>query len=158
MTTFDLDNIINSNDRYKLYNLSCTNVTLKESIDLLLSKGIKTINIGKELGSFIDTIEDCSYLNIDVFDFLIKTLDKYRAKINNAGNDIVAICNIGILLEPSLELNAVQLLKEFSKTSALIIIWENNPVTPNILNWPTQQNNFLLDFTETPLKTLHYAI
>ncbi len=158
MTTFDLDNIINSTDRYKLYNFSCTNVTLKENIDLLQSKGIRTINIGKELGSFIDSIEDFIYLNIDVFDFLIKTLDKYRAKINNVGNDIVAIYNLGILLEPSLELNAVQLLKEFSKTSALIIIWENNPVIPNMLNWPTQQSNFFLDFSETPLKTMHYAI
>lgn len=127
MATFDFDNIINSTERYKLYNLICTNVTLKESIDLLQFKGIQTINIGKELGSFIDTIEDFSYLNIDVFDFLIKTLDKYRAKINNAGNDIVAIYNLGILLEPSLELSAVQLLKEFSKTSSLIIIWEKQP-------------------------------
>jgi hypothetical protein len=158
MATFDFDNIINSTERYKLYNLICTNETLKESIDLLQFKGIQTINIGKELGSFIDTIEDFSYLNIDVFDFLIKTLDKYRAKINNVGNDIVAIYNLGILLEPSLELNTVQLLKEFSKTSALIIIWENNPVTPNMLKWPTQQNHFFLDFTETPLKTMHYAI
>jgi hypothetical protein len=158
MSKFDSENIINSTDRYKLFNLSCSNDNLKESIELLQSNGIHTINIGKELSSFIDKLEDFSYLNIDVFDFLRKTLDKYRAKIKNIGNDIVAIYNLGILLEPSLELNAVQLLKEFSKTSAIIIIWENEHVTPNRLNWPTQQNNIFLDFTETPLKTLHYAI
>jgi L-rhamnose isomerase len=158
MSAFDIDNIINSNDRYKLFHLSCTNDNLIESIGFLQTNGIQTINIGKELSSFIVKLEDFSYLNIDVFDFLRKTLDKYRAKIKNTGNDIVAIYNLGILLEPSLELNAVQLLKDFSKTAALIIIWENNPVTPNWLNWPTQQNNIFLDFTETPLKTLHYAI
>lgn len=158
MITYNLEDIINSTDRYKLYNLISTNDKLLQKIHSLQSNNIKTINIGKELASFIDGLEDYSYLNIDVFDFTKKTLDKNKSKINNNGNDVVAIYNFGILLEPALELNAVQLLKDFSKTSALIIIWENQMPIPNYLNWPTQQNNFFLDFTETPLKTLQYAI
>jgi hypothetical protein len=158
MISYNIQDIINSTDRYKLYNLISTEDKLLQKIHSLQFNGIQTINIGKELASFIYGLEDYSYLNIDVFDFIKKTLDKNKSKINNNGNDVVAIYNFGILLEPSLELNAVQLLKEFSKTSALIIIWENQIETPNYLHWPTQQNNFFLDFTETPLKTLQYAI
>ena len=85
-------------------------------------------------------------------------MDKHKVKINNNGNEVVAIQNLGILLEPALELNASQLLKEFSKTAALIIIWENQSDIPNRLHWSTQQNNIFLDFADTPLKKLQYAI
>ena len=158
MNTYNLEDIINSTDRYKLYNLICNDENLIENTHFLQSNGVQTINIGKELALFINELEDFSYLNIDVFDHAKKLLDKYKEKLKNTGNDVVAIYNLCILLEPSLELNAVQLLKEFSKTSALIIIWENKIEIPNYLNWPTQQKNFFLDFTETPLKTLQYAI
>lgn len=97
-------------------------------------------------------------MNIDVFDYVKKILGKHKAKIKNAGNEVVAVYNLGILLEPSLELNAAQLLKDFSKTAALIIIWENQSEIPDCLHWSTQQNNLFLDFTETPLKKLLYAI
>ena len=129
-----------------------------DSITWLNSKKIYPINVGKELAAFIEGLDDYSYLNIDVFDYTKKMLDKHKAKINNTGNDVVAVYNLGILLEPSLELNAVQLLKEFSKTVALIILWENQYDTPDRLHWTTQQNTIFLDFAETPLKKLQNAI
>lgn len=80
-------------------------------------------------------------------------MDKHKAKINNIGNTVVAIYNLGILFEPAVELNTAQLLKDFSKTAALIIIWENQTENSGRLHWSTQQNNVFLDFTETQFKT-----
>ncbi|HEU4575735.1 MAG TPA: hypothetical protein VFS36_12095 [Chitinophagaceae bacterium] len=158
MSTYSIQDIIQSTDRYKLYTLMCSQDGLEDCISWLYAKKIHTINLGKELAAFIDSLDDFSYLNIDVFDYTKKLLDKHKTKINNPGNDVVAIHNLGILLEPALELNATQLLKEFSKTAALIIIWENQSDIPDRLHWSTQQNNIFLDFTETPLKKLQYAI
>lgn len=158
MSTYSIQDIIQSTDRYKLYTLMCSQDGLEDSISWLHTKKIHTINVGKELAAFIDGLDDFSYLNIDVFDYIKKLLDKHKAKVNNTGNEVVAIYNLGILLEPALELNATQLLKEFSKTAALIIIWENQSDIPDRLHWSTQQNNIFLDFTETPLKKLQYAI
>ncbi len=158
MSTYHIHDIIQSTERYKLYTLICSQDDLLDCISWLHSTKIHTINVGKELAAFIDSLDDYSYLNIDVFDYAKKLLDKYKAKINNIGNDVVAVYNLGILLEPALELNAAQLLKEFSKIAALIIIWENQSDIPNRLYWPTQQKNIFLDFTETPLKKLQYAI
>lgn len=158
MSTYSIQDIIQSNDRYKLYTLVCSQDGLEDCISWLHTKKIHTINIGRELAAFIDGLDDFSYLNIDVFDYIKKLLDKHKAKINNTGNEVAAIYNLGILLEPALELNASQLLKEFSKTAALIIIWENQSDIPDRLHWLTQQNNIFLDFTETPLKKLQYAI
>lgn len=158
MSTYSIQDIIQSTDRYKLYSLMCRHDGLEDCISWLQAKKIHTINVGREVAAFIDGLDDFSYLNIDVFDYIKKLLDKHKVKINNNGNEVVAIQNLGILLEPALELNASQLLKEFSKTAALIIIWENQSNIPNRLHWSTQQNNIFLDFAETPLKKLQYAI
>ena len=110
------------------------------------------------MATFIDSLEDFRYLNIDVYDFIIKLLEKFKSKSFGMGNDMVAIYNFGILMEASLELNAVQLFKEFSKSTSLIIIWENQSEIPDKLVWPTQKNNYFLDFSEPQLKKLLYAI
>jgi len=52
----------------------------------------------------------------------------------------------------------VQLFKEFSKSTSLIILWENQSELPDRLEWLTQKNNFFLDFSESQLKKLQYAI
>lgn len=158
MSTYSIQDMIQSTDRHKLYTVLCSQDDIADYVLWLQTQKIHAINIGKELAAFIDNLDDFSYLNIDVFDYVKKILGKHKAKIKNAGNEVVAVYNLGILLEPSLELNAAQLLKDFSKTAALIIIWENQSEIPDCLHWSTQQNNLFLDFTETPLKKLLYAI
>jgi len=158
MNTYSINDMIRSADRYKLYTLICSPDELADCISKLQSQRIHTVNVGKELAAFIEGLEDFSYLNIEVYDYIKKLLDKHKAKISTSGNAVIAIYNLGILLEPALELNAAQLLKEFSKTTSLVIIWENQSVIPDRLYWSTQQNNVFLDFAETPLKKLQYAI
>ncbi len=158
MSNHTIQDMIQSTDRHKLYIMRCGQDDVADCISRLQTQNIHVINVGKELASFIDNLDDFSYLNFDVFDYIKKLLDKHKAKINNSGNDVVAVHNLGILLEPALELNAAQLLKDFSKSAVLVIIWENQSETPDRLHWPTQQNNVFLNFTETPLKKLHYAI
>jgi hypothetical protein len=158
MNTYTIEDMLVSTDRYKLYFLLNDQDDQEDSISWLRSNNIHTINLGKDLAAFIDALDNFSYLTIDVYDYIIKLLERHKAKVNNTGNEVVAIYNFGILLEPALELNATQLLKDFSKTAALIIICENQPALPDRLHWSTQQNTIFLDFTETPLKKLQYAI
>jgi len=158
MSTYSIKDISTTADRFKLYTLMCNANELADKIAFVKSQNINVINIGKELANYIDGLDDFRYLNIDVYDFTKKLLDKHKSKINGAGNDVVAIYNLGILMEAALELNAVQLFKEFSKSTSLIIIWDNQSELPDILNWPTQKNNFFIDFSESQLKKLQYAI
>jgi hypothetical protein len=138
--------------------LLCNPSELKDKIELVKAQNIPVINLGKELAEYIDRLDDYSYLNIDVYDYCKKLLNDFKAKINGVGNDVVAIYNIGLLMEPILELNPVTLFKEFSKSTALIIIWENQYDIPDRLNWTTQKNNYALDFSDSPLKKLQDAI
>jgi hypothetical protein len=158
MNPSSIMDVSQTTDRYKLFVMSCLHKNLSKAISFLKSHNINAINIGKELAEYISGLEDYSYLSIDVHDHAKKILENHKSKINNTGNDIVAVYNLGILLEPALELNAIQLLREFSKSSAIIIIWENQFDNYNRLNWPTNTKNVFLDFSETQLKTLQYAI
>ena len=158
MSNYSLNNISTSTDRHKIYTLLCNPSELKDKIELVKAQNIHVINLGKELAEYIDRLDDYSYLNIEVYDYCKKLLNDFKEKINNVGNDVVAIYNIGLLMEPILELNPVTLFKEFSKSTALIIIWENQYDIPDRLNWTTQKNNYALDFSDSPLKKLQDAI
>ena len=158
MSNYSFNHILTSTDRYKIYTLLCNPSELKDKIELVKAQNIHVINLGKELAEYIDRLDDYSYLNIDVYDYCKKLLNDFKAKINGVGNDVVAIYNIGLLMEPILELNPVTLFKEFSKSTALIIIWENQYDIPDRLNWTTQKNNYALDFSDSPLKKLQDAI
>jgi len=158
MSNYSFNHILTSTDRYKIYTLLCNPSELKDKIELVKAQNIPVINLGKELAEYIDRLDDYSYLNIDVYDYCKKLLIDFKAKINGVGNDVVAIYNIGLLMEPILELKPVTLFKEFSKSTALIIIWENQYDIPDRLNWTTQKNNYALDFSDSPLKKLQDAI
>lgn len=158
MSTYSIEDISSTSDRFKLYTLVYNANELPDKIAYLKSQNINIINIGKELATYIDGLDDFSYLNIDVYDYTKKLLDKHKSKINSMGNDVIAIYNLGILMEPAIELNAVQLFKEFSKSTSLIILWDNQSDIPDRLEWTTQKHNFFLDFSESQLKKLQYAI
>lgn len=158
MSTYSIKDVAKSTDRHKIYILMSMPDELPKSISFLQSENIKVLNVGKELANFINLLDDYRFLNIEVYDFTKKLLDKNKSKINGSGNDVIAIFNLGILLEPKLELNVVQLLKEFSKSSTLIIIWENQFDLNNQLNWSTQKQNVFLNFSDIPLKKLQYEI
>lgn len=158
MSTYLIKDILITAERYKLYTLMCNANELADKIAFVKSQNINVVNIGKELATYIDGLNDFRYLIIDVYDYTKKLLDNHKSKINSAGNDVIAIYNLGILMEPALELNAVQLFKEFSKSTSLIIIWDNQCENPDRLDWPTQKQNFFLDFSDIQLKKLQYAI
>lgn len=158
MSSYSLKEICQCSSSNKLFLLNVKDNYVKNSISWLKSEGINVVDIGKELAFFIHNLKDFSYLDIEVFDFLKKLLDKQKAKINNTGNEILAIHNLGILFEPALELNPTFMLKDFSRSAGLIIIWEYQSKIPNRLHWPSQQNNIYLDFSETPLRILQNAL
>ena len=158
MSNYSFNHISTSTDRHKIYTLLCNPSELKDKIELVKAQNIHVINLGKELAEYIDRLDDYSYLSIDVCDYCKKLLNDYKVKINGVGNDVVAIYNVGIILEPILELKPVTIFSDFSISTALLIIWENQYDIPDRLNWTTQKNNYALDFSDSPLKKLQDAI
>ena len=90
MSTYSIKDITQSTIRHKLYTLMYILNELPECVAYIKSQNINVINIGKELATYIDTLDDYRYLSIDVYDFTKKLLDKHKSKINGTGNDVVA--------------------------------------------------------------------
>lgn len=155
---FPIDEISHSVERHKIYVVMCRHEELSKCIDFVQNKNIKVIDVGKELGLLIEGLKDNSDISIDVSERFLGLLEDFKLKINDSDNYVIAVHNLGILLEPVFKLKPVQLLKDFSKTAVLIIIWENQFDSNNILHWPTKKNTFRLDFGETLLKRLVYEI
>ena len=153
-----ITDLITSTERFKLFVLLTQKNEISERVRVLESFGINAIDLGREVAKFLDELEDYSYLTIDVIDYIKKLMDKNVKKIKTSGNDIVAIYNLGILLEPQLELNPSLLLKEFSKTTSLLIIWENQVEFPNRLFWNENNPHVSFEFSDAQLKQLQYAL
>ncbi len=150
--------ILTTSDRHKIYLLRYQAADLEKKIKFLNASKINVINLGLELSLYIDSLDDFSYLTIDVYDFVIKLLDKSKSEFKENSNNVLAIYNFGILWEASLELNVTSILKEFSKSSSLIILWENNLEIAHRLTWPTQSGSIFLDFSDIQLKELKHEI
>jgi hypothetical protein len=152
MSIYSLHEVFNSTDHYKLFLLPFQKEKKDQVIESLVSKKIKVLDLGKKIAQFINSLEDYKYLNIDVVDHSQKLMDQHKTKTK--GNDVVAITNIGILLEPALEINSAKLLKEYSKSTSLIIIWEHEVHNSQKLTWKTQKTKYFLDFSDINLKIL----
>jgi hypothetical protein len=157
-SNMNLANVFRSTDRHKLFLLNCREESFNECLGFLANQHIEAVNIGLEVSVFLNRLEDYRYLNLEVSDFIIKMLNERKHKPEGSMNDVVVIYNLGILMEHALEINASQLLKNFAKNVALIIIGDALELEGNKLFWPNQKESFSIDFNDTSIKQISYEI
>lgn len=158
MNPDSLHSLSNSNDRYKLFLMVCEPSEANECIESLLQLNISAVDVGQELVSYTASLTSWKYLSIDASEFLKRLLHSRKSRLYASGNDIVAIYNLGILLEPEYGLDAVRWIQEFSKNVSTLIIWENQVVANKVLHWPTQNHTVTLNFSNTPFKKFTYEV
>lgn len=154
MHEYTLDDVFNTIDRYKLFVLPCEFNQFEGTNLKLITEKIPVLNIGRELAEYINKLDDLKYVNMDSQRFINDSINRQSVTKNNTLNKAIAIYNIGILLEPTMQLNATTLLKDLSKTHSLIIIWEHLIEVSDRLNWPINKK-YCLDFSDIHLKKIH---
>lgn len=141
-----IENIINLNSRNKILILKCSLKELAQKIFEIQSIDINVINIGNEVARFINDKSDLKYINIELQDFVSRLIIENKSEISS-NVYAVAIYNLGILLEPTLEINTTILLKEISKSVTLLIIWDSVMEIPGLLHWSSLKEKYYLDFS-----------
>ena len=68
-------------------------------------------------------------------------------KVIPSKHKVVAIYNLGILLEPALSLNASNLIKDISKNVAIVILWDHHS-SDGLLHWGIQQEQYHLNLSD----------
>jgi len=156
---YSLGEIQSNTDRFKLFYLHCEHDLVIPTVDKLNSNGVRVIDIGKLLSLFISSLNDFEYLDSDVQDYLVKKiLIPNDPTLVDGSSDLVAVYNIGILMEPTLNLNVEHMLKEFSKSIPLIIIWEYIVIEDGLFYWSHDDKKSALDFSDIQIKKLNYAL
>lgn len=142
--------------RQKIYILNYLEDNLSCVKDCLISHKIKTINIGLELAKFLLDNYQKKHLDIIVSECIEKLINKNAEKIQSQNHKIVAIENIGILLEPELKLNAEKLLAEISKNKHLFVLWSGESDGQGLLYWNNQKERFNFNFTQYQPLIINY--
>lgn len=150
-----LDEILSSTDSHKLYIVRKSDTDAIQT--MLISKGIKPVNLGYELASFVKSLDSDEHISIEAEDFARRFFDEKKVKAGNSANYIVAIYNIGILLEATLSIKAASLLSKISKSVAIIILWDGKDPETAILDW-NDRSRYYLDFSDVQIKLFQNAL
>ena len=149
-------NNLSETKRYKIYILQILFNDLNLSKNFLASFNIKTINVGKELSEKLSNFNSYRHLDILVSEFIPKLIEQNATQIPRFNHKIVALQNMGILLEPSFDLSAEKLLAEISKNVHLLFLWSARFSEDGVLSWTKNKETFNFDLTPYEPKTINY--
>ena len=153
-----LSNLIKITDRHKITIIRCRPEESLQCREKLVQEGLEPINIGMEVAQFISTQTDLKFISLKVGDFIAQLFKKKKSLPSGLPVEVLAIFNLGILFEPKLELNPTRILKDNSKSIAIIIIWEFQVDENALLTWSDQHRKINFDFSEIPVKIIDYEI
>jgi len=137
---------------YKLYWIDFSESQKDLVLNRLDSLGLKILDIGFELASYLKEKSLNLALN-NVPDYMNFLLDNHQN--NDVQNNIsfVIIKNIGFLLEPFLQIDAARLLKAYSKNIWVILLWDGNVRDNSMLYWQNEPD-YQINFSETKINKI----
>ena len=156
----ELSDQLETAERYNLYWLKsdlALNLQMQESLNLA---GIKTVNIGFEFAKKLSLQKASKFIGIEAHELLQNLIENNSTLLNKLKIKTVALYNLGVLFEPDLELDPSQIIKNLSKTTAIILLWENLSDDNGNLFWDKAQPQYGFDFTDTNIREIkiHHEI
>ncbi len=152
---FNILNKITTIQRNNLYLLFCTKNDLNEYIKEVEEEHIPVLNIGMNLSNMLKDCLLSKYLNIETQEYVSQIIEQNAKVVFKGKPPVIALYNLGILFEASLGLDADTILKNISKSVAIIIIWENEKDSNVILHWTEKKNTINLNFSDINTTKIH---
>lgn len=145
--------------RFKLFWVDCQDKGIDPFLAEAEAMGIPTLNIGKEIALFLKNNEGSKFLSLETEEEL-KRLINQNSKVLKSGNSVIAIYNLGILLEPTIKIDGARILKELSKDVSIIILWEALISEPAYFYWIKENDEYGFNFSDANINkiTLQYEV
>jgi len=105
--------------RYKLYWIKSKDLETLQYI-----KNYPRLDIGKLVAEELTRNPPSRNVSLDIYDFLKKTLWQNLTAQESSKKGII-LDNLGVLLEPDLELNPVKLFLELSLDAVVALVWDH---------------------------------
>lgn len=150
-----LTNQVANADRYNLYCIKSNIADQFRTRELLNKSGIQDVNIGFEMAESLILAKETKFINIEAQEFLETLIETKSVLPDNFRIKAIAIYNLGILFEPVLGLHPISILKELSKTIAIILLWEGQTDNNGNLFWDATKPQIGLDFHDINLKEIN---
>lgn len=141
--------------RFNLYCIKSDQADQFRIREMLNKSGIQDVNIGLEMAQYLNPIKNTKFINIESQEFLQKLIESKSVLPDNFKIKTIAIYNLGILFEPILGLHPISILKELSKTTAIILLWESQTDNNSKLFWDAAKPQIGLDFYDINLKEIN---
>lgn len=151
----DLINQITDFERYNIYVIACREDSLLRIAGHLESGNIPVINVGRSLAAYLADLKSARHLHIEAEDHFKKLVQSGARSVAPGKPPVAAIHNLGILFEPAIRIDATRIIKEISKSYAVVIVWDGGIDAPGVLHWGSQKEAYQLNFTDTPLKQVN---
>lgn len=140
---------IDKHSSYKLYWIDFSNSQKEKVQDTLNGWKHNVLNVGLELAAFLkDKTPDDAVNNIT--DYVTFLFDNHRNIDSKNDVSFIIITNIGFLFEPFLMVDAVRLLRTYSKHTGVVLLWEGVVYDNSIFFWQNNQE-FQINFADTKI-------
>lgn len=149
-----LTNKVANADRYNLYCIKSDIADQFRIREVLKNSGIQDVNIGFEMAEGLISREETKFINIEAHEFFQRLIESKSDMPINFKMKVIALYNLGILFEPILGLNPSSILKELSKTTAIILLWEGQTDNNGNIFWDTSKPQIGLNFSDINLKEI----
>ena len=134
--------------RFKIFYLPADRQGIAKLSAQLEEENVPVVDMGKTMANYLIDKTSNTHIDMEAEDFLRHLL---RTKESAPA---IALCNLGILLEPSLRLNAVQAIQDASKDRVVLILWEGE-VESEFLYWNKAVPTYGFHFAGSGIKPIN---
>ena len=142
----------NKHTRHKLYWIDYSD-PVKSVVDSILREAdLRVLDLGHEFASFIKDKEE-GQVRVMATDYLSEVLEMDLNQDINNNLPFVIIKNIGIMFEIFLDIDVERFLKDFSRNTGVVLLWEG-PVKDNChFLWPNSED-YSMKFNDTTIQKI----
>lgn len=140
--------------RYKMKWITVNPENERKIVNSFRKNKIPVLNIGKKVSFFINSNLKSNHLALEVENYLNDLFPQKAKFIEIFGINTLVIHNLGILFEPSLELNPTFFIKEQSKNIFIILLWEDYFQKPGYFFWDSNYQDIGFDFSDINIQNM----
>lgn len=143
---------IDKNNRHKLYWIDYSESKRTAVDESLIKDKLRVLNVGCDLASVLKDIEQEQISSIAI-DYLTDLMDLNKNVVDLTSIPFVIIKNFGILQEKFIGIDVEKFMKDYSKNTGLVLLWEGSVTDTNHFCWPNT-DLFSLKFEDTNIQKI----
>ena len=143
---------IDKHTRNKLYWIDYSDPQKSFVDNKLQESNLAVLNLGYEFATLIKDREEAQ-VRIMATEYLSEVMDVNTNMDASSNIPYVIIKNVGIIQENFLDIDVEKFMKDFSRNTGVIMLWEGTVKNNQVFHWPETEENSLR-FNDTNIQKI----